>query len=312
MIHDSRIQGVRDRVLMLRSLDTLSGLQDTDLSVLAERMRLRHFEPGDVLFTEADNIDRVYFVMEGAFQVELPGAKNPVGIAHRGTVAGFFTALAGGERGVLLTVQQAMTAFELSLEVLISALRRFPALMQHFIRLSAQALLVSRGYLPSDGRAVDESGAWGGARERTLAERILAFSRMASLLAGTSLSALFEIVLQADEVRVPAGELLWREGDPPSAALAVDVGRVRCTSAAGGESVVHAPCLLGELDTLAGVSRPYTAVAETDLLALRIHREAFYAVIEAHPDAGMALLSKLSAGMVESGWAGFGEDEKVA
>ena len=37
MIDENEIRGVRDRVLMLRSLDTLAELQDEDLSILALR-----------------------------------------------------------------------------------------------------------------------------------------------------------------------------------------------------------------------------------------------------------------------------------
>ena len=310
MIDEDEIQGVRDRVLMLRSLQTLSGLQDVDLSVLAERMRLRYFEPGDVLFTEADIIEKVYFILEGAVRIERDGGAT-VGVLHRGTVAGFFAALAGDHRGLQATVQDSTTAFELSLEVFVRAMNRFPALMRHFIRLSANALLVSRGYLPRDDKKVADAAMTVVSRDRTLAERILAFSQSASVLTSASLSALFEVVFQADEVRVPAGELLWQEGDPPAMALAIDLGRVRCRCAAGGESEVRAPFLLGELDTLAGIPRPYSAVADTDLLALRIHRETVYSVIEAHPDVGTALLSRLSADMLKFGWTGFGSDARA-
>lgn len=305
MIDDSEIHGVRDRVLMLRSLETLSGLQDVDLSVLAERMRLRYLEPGDVLFTEADIIEKLYFILEGTIRVERDGGAA-VGVLHRGMVAGFFAALAGDHRGVEATVQEPTTAFELSLEVFVRALNRFPALMRHFIRLTADGLLVSRGYLPRDDKRATDSVPTIASRERTLAERILAFSQSASVLTSASLSALFEVVFQADEVRIPAGELLWQEGDPSTTTLAIDGGRVRCTCAAGDESEVRAPFLLGELDTLAGVPRPYSAVAETDLLALRIPRETFYSVVEAHPDVGTVLLSRLSADLLKFGWAGLG------
>ena len=310
MIDDDEIQGVRDRVLMLRSLQTLSGLQDANLSVLAERMRLRYFEPGDVLFTEADIIEKVYFILEGAVRIER-GGESTVGVLRRGTVAGFFAALAGDHRGLQATVQEPTTAFELSLDVFVRAMNRFPDLMRHFIGLTAHALLVSRGYLPRDDKEATDAAMTVVSRERTLAERILAFSQSASVLTSASLSALFEVVFQADEVRIAAGELLWREGDPPTMTMAIDEGRVRCTCVAGGESEVRAPFLLGELDTLAGIPRPYSAVAETGILALRIHRETFLSVIEAHPDVGTELLSRLSADMLKFGWTGFGSDTRA-
>lgn len=310
MIDDGEIQGVRDRVLMLRSLNTLSGLPDTDLSVLAERMRLRRFDKGDVLFTEEDSIDAVYFILEGEVLIERAGMTK--GRLHRGTVAGFYAVLAGDNRSVHATVQRPVKAFELSVDVLYRAFNRFPALVRHFIHLSGAALLASRGQLPIDDKDEDFVCRPPTTRDRTFAERILAFSHSASVLRDTSLAALFEIVLQAEEVRIPAGETLWEEGDASTTMLRIDEGRVRCTCEAGGESLLCAPYLLGELETYAHVPRPYTAVVEADLLALRIHRETAYSVLESNPSVGMALLSRLARDMLAYGWAGLGDYEQAA
>ena len=310
MIRDSEIRGVRDRVLMLHSLETLSGLQDEDLSILAERMRLRHFDVGDVLLDEQHAIESVYFILEGTVRIERAG--STIGNLHRGTAAGFYALLAGDDRGVLATAQEPTTAFELSVGVLTRALHRFPTLLRHFTRLTASALLVSRGCLPIDDKQEEIPCGQPAERHRTLAERILAFSQSARVLPKVGLSAAFEMVLQATEERIDAGQTLWREGDTSTSALAIDQGRIRCSCASGRTSAICGPFMLGRLETLAGVPRPYGAVAETDLLALRIQRETWYSVLEAHPDVGMALLSRLSADMLEAGWAGLGTDMRTA
>jgi len=292
MIDENELQSIRDRALMLRSLHTLGGLGDAELAILAERMRLRYFDSGDILFRETDNIETVYFILDGSVRIERAGAT--ITVLKRGDTAGFFAVLAGDERGVLATVQEATTTFELPAGILTRALRRFPSLLRHFIRISAEHLLASHDYLPI--QAPDRSDRSTSRRNRplTLAERILAFTRAASLSTHANLSAIFEMVLQVSEKCVAAGEVLWNEGDPSETALAIEAGRVRCSHHNGDASMICAPFMLGEPETLADSPRPYRAVAETDLVVLGIRRETFFSVIEAHPETGMHVLALLA------------------
>lgn len=300
MIDGTSVHSVRDRALLLRSLESLKGLRDEELSILAERMRLRHFEPGDVIFTEADSIESVFFIMEGSVRIERGGAH--LGTLTRGKAVGLFAVLSGDDRGVHATVKEPAVTFELSVRVFNSALKRFPTLLRHFIRSVAGTLLASSGYLPAQDPSEWRESQSPLDRPRTLAERIMLAHRSIGAMAGGNLDAIFEIVRQMSEVHLSAGEHLWHLGDPSTASFFIDHGRVRCTGANGNEMVVGPPYILGRLEALAGRPRPYGAAAETDLTMLRIERETFLAVLESHADMGLALLSQLASSLMAIGW----------
>lgn len=300
MIDETSVHSVRDRALLLRSLESLKGLRDEELSILAERMRLRHFEPGDVIFTEADSIESVFLIIEGSVRIERSGAR--LGTLTRGKAVGLFAALSGDDRGVHATVEEPAVTFELSVRVFKSALKSYPTLLRHFIGSVAATLLASSGYLPAQDPSELHESQSRLDRPRTLAERIMLAHRSIGAMAGANLDAIFEIVRQRPEVYLPAGEQLWHIGDPSTGAFVIHDGRVRCTGANGTETVVAPPYILGRLEALAGRPRPYDAVAETDLTMLRIERETFLAVLESHADMGLALLSQLASSLMAIGW----------
>jgi len=299
-IDEASVRSVRDRALLLRSLESLKGLRDEELSILAERMRLRHFEPGDVIFTEADRIESVFFIMEGSIRIEREGAH--LGTLTRGKAVGFFAVLAGDDRGVHATVEAPAVTFELSVRVLMSALKRYPPLLRHFIRSVAGTLLAASGYLPARDQSEWHEPDSPPDRPRTLVERAMLARRSIGVMVGANLDAIFEIVRQVSEVHVAAGERLWQLGDASDAVYVIDQGCVRCTGADGTETVVVPSYILGRLEAFAGRPRPYGAVAETDLKILRVEVETFLAVLESHSDMGLALLSQLASSLMAIGW----------
>lgn len=307
MIDETSVRSVRDRVLLLHSLESLKGLRDEDLSILAERMRLRRFEKGEVIFTEADPIDSVFLIMEGAIRIERDGAH--LGNLYRGKAVGLIAVLAGDNRGVHATVDEAAVTFELSVPVLMNALKRYPTLLRHFIRTLASLLLATHGHMPAQDpsewrelpRAVN--------RSRTLTERIMLARSSMPVLEHANLDATFEIVRRATEVHVPAGEYLWRIGDTPNASIVIDHGRLRCTGGDGNVKVVAAPYILGRLEALAGRPRPYDAMAETDLILLRVEAETFLSVLDSHADVGLAALSLLASALMQGGWGALSRED---
>jgi CRP-like cAMP-binding protein len=302
MIDEATVRSVRDRALLLRSLESFKGLSDEDLSILAERMRLRNFEQGDIILAEADPIESVFFIIEGRVRIERNGAH--LGTLTRGKAAGLFAVLAGDKHGVHATVEQATVTFELSVHTLMSALKRYPTLLRHFIRVAADILLASQGHFPTQDPPEWRESYSQPDRPLTLAERIMMAHRSIGVMVGANLDAVFEIVCLASEVHVPAGEFLWHRGDPSTASIVIDRGRVRCTAAEGSETVMAPPHVFGRLESLAERPRPYDAVAETDLKVLRIDIEIFLAVLESHPDVGLALISRLASSLMGIGWSG--------
>ncbi len=96
------------------------------------------------------------------------------------------------------------------------------------------------------------------------------------------------------------GEVLFREGDPSDGTYVILDGTVRILvgSRDGQEIYLGAAGpgdTIGELGALDGGPRSATGVAETDLRALFLRREAFLQFLCAHPDQAIRLMRILAA-----------------
>lgn len=81
------------------------------------------------------------------------------------------------------------------------------------------------------------------------------------------------------ERRVPAGTVIFRQGDAGDDMFIVAGGRVRLSIGAGGHEkvvgVLEAGAFFGEMTLLGGVPRSATAVAVVDTTLLRVGRDVF-------------------------------------
>jgi MFS family permease len=128
------------------------------------------------------------------------------------------------------------------------------------------------------------------ARLAELAPRIAVLERL-SIFAAAGRPALERLAAAAEEVDLPAGEPIVREGDPAEAIFALVDGRVEVTSRgeAGGEPVVLREMgpgtYFGEIGVLEGIPRTATVTAVEPCRCLRIDGEAFLEAITAGPVA---------------------------
>ena len=121
-----------------------------------------------------------------------------------------------------------------------------------------------------------------------LAPRIAVLERL-SIFAAASRATLERLAAAAEEVHLPLGEAIVREGEPADAIFVLVDGRVEVTSSgeAGGE-----PALLremgpgtyfGEIGVLEGIPRTATVTAIEPCDCLRIEGDAFLTAITAGP-----------------------------
>ncbi|MDW3219647.1 MAG: Crp/Fnr family transcriptional regulator [Acidimicrobiales bacterium] len=100
-------------------------------------------------------------------------------------------------------------------------------------------------------------------------------------------------------MRVRAGDIVFREGDPSGAAYGVVGGRIRIevTTPTGGRLVlgVKEPGdLLGELGALDGTTRSATAVAVEDVQLVQASVDEFLRALEEEPGLAVDLLRRVS------------------
>lgn len=292
MLTEFDTAGLRDRVLLLRSMEALSALDDESLRMVAEYSRVCRFDAGHVLMRDGEPIRAVYIVVDGEVEVSRKG--TPVATVRRSFGVGFVSTLARDPEGVHAVTTEDTVALELPVTVLLDAFEESWPLLRNSLRLAAMSVLKTRGALPT-GPGADSEVSAGEARDRplTFVERVIEM-RSAPLFRGCNLDAVIEMVRPSREVRGTAGDVLWRIGQPPHFYVRIDYGIMRCSAPDGRSVRVGAGQVLGAMDTLSTEPRAYDVVAETDYGLLRIEHETMLAVLEAHHKLAMNLQAVLS------------------
>jgi CRP-like cAMP-binding protein len=283
---------LRDRLLLLRSMESLRPLDDAALMLLAEHARTRQFRAGETLLEEGHPVEKVYVVTAGRVMVTRRGKR--LALVDRGRGAGFTSMLGRDPEGVLAVAEVPTQTIEIPAEIMLDAYEQDFSFVRNVLRLQAAGLLDSREGLPvdPDHPPTPQLGTWR-EHEPTLVERLMAMIDV-PLFSGASLDASVELLRHAVEARYPAGSLLWQLGDASTFNFRIDYGRVRCTSAAGRTVEVGAGHMIGMMDCLAGQPRPYEARAETPVIGYRGNVEALLAVLEAHFDLAMEFVAVLA------------------
>ena|SRR6478752_5793 len=277
--------GLRDRVLALRAHGMFDGLDDDGLLMLAERGGTTAYADGDVVCVEDAAPQAVFMVLEGEVVVSRHG--TVVTVRGPGDAYGALPLLARAPstlavaRGYTRLLEVPATAFE-------ACLTENCSLLRNTLRGLGLSVLQTRGNLPVDPdkpRVLDEGTYY--TQPRTFVERLIQLRQ--SPFGRINVDALIDFARCMNEVRYPAGELLWQTGEPSTHALHIDAGRVRCTTPDGRSVAVAMGFTIGVLDVWSR-ARVYEARAETPLIAFRVDFENFLALLESHPEVGLELL----------------------
>jgi CRP-like cAMP-binding protein len=291
--------GLRDRILALRAHVMFDGLDDDGLLLLAEHGSTVSYADGAVISVEDEASRAVFLVLEGEIAVSHHG--KPVTVRQAGDAYGGLPLLARTPstqalaRGATRVMEIPAAAFE-------AALLENCSLMRKTLHTLGSGVLEIRGNLPADPnkpRIVNEGTYY--TQPRTLVELLIQLRQ--SPFGRMNLDALIDFARYMREVRYPAGELLWRVGEPSTHALHIDAGRVRCTTPNGQNVAVGHGFTIGVLDAWTR-SRVYDARSETPLIAFYVEFEHFLALLEAHPEVGLELLRGFARDLMSARGAG--------
>jgi CRP-like cAMP-binding protein len=287
--------GLRDRVLLLRSVENFIGLDEEGLTLLAEHARSRQYRKGDVIVVEGQPPESAHIIVEG--QVTLSRKTTPL-VMKVGGGFGVLAIIAGAPtRRVVAdvdtrTLEIPAAAFNVAMEENFSLLR-------NALRMMGHTLLRARGSLPADPRHPPEVNL--GVhfdRTKTLAQRLVELR--VGPFATMNVDALVDLARRMVECRVPAGHVFWSVDDPSTHSLHIDYGRVRCTAADGSHMDVGSNFTLGVMDVWAAQPRSYEARAETDVIGYRVSYEDFFVILEMHVQVGLELLRGVARSMIEN------------
>lgn len=293
-----RLIGPMERALFLKSLGPMGDLSPSDIAVFAEHARERHFRAGETIVRGGDPIHSYHMIVEGT--VRARGAEYLAG-TDRGPrdPLGFLGMLARRDDLEAVTAEETVT-LELEDEVLHDILEDSFEITVNLIRsLAAMTLEIRRQIPPGAWLAPLEGLLQPTGRPLDLVERILLIRRPGSSFENASLDAITTLARNTPEVRFRRGETLWKSGDRSDHALILVSGSVACTMQWGFSRFRAGPGYpLGNLERFSGDPRWYSAVAETDVVAVRTETEAFLDLLEDHPDLAMSFIRSMARRLI--------------
>jgi len=289
VLSDTSLQSLRDRELLLRSLNGFAPLPDEAIALLAEHSRVRVVREGDRLLALGEPIHHVYVVLSGSVRWQ----RKDRPLQHAGTqqVVGWLTLMARDPNGMDAVVEQDALLLELPADVLELALEDDFAIVRNMLRMGAEQLITARGQLPAHPDRVPplELGALR-AQRRTLSERMIAM-RQVPMFKHCNIEALISLWRTNYEIRAEPGHVFWKVGDFAPFWMVIEYGHVRCANGAGQVMDIGSSFVLGIMDAIAQVPRSYEARAETLVVGNRVDLSSFMGVLEMHYELAREFLA---------------------
>ncbi len=161
------------------------------------------------------------------------------------------------------------------------------------VREEAEALLRAE---PAEGRTMGDRS--GGPERMTGVERAIAL-RGSDAFRSVPMDQLVHVAAVAREERYAAGEVLFREGEPPGGLIVVLEGVVRLDRGGAAAGEAGAGEALGTWSLFDDHPRRATAAAATDARVLVLDREAFFDVLSERIEIVRSLFRDLAHRLIE-------------
>lgn len=260
--------------------DLLEGVPAAAFAAIAEEISSLRLAAGEELFARGDVARHVFVVLSGRLEVALDneGGSQRLSVLTKGDVVGEIGLIAGGTRSATV---RAVTACEV-VSVTDVGLRRL--LAEH----------------PHDGDAL-------AARASDRLRRTQLIEHFNQLFGIIDQDVLAAVELLMEWVAVPAGGLLFSEGDPGEAAYLVATGRLAVyrRDASGAEVEIGQlgrGDIVGELSLIDGEPRSATVYAVRDTQLIRFSRDAYAEMLDRFPRIGLAV-AQMAMGRQRAGAA---------
>ncbi len=287
-----------ERLLFLRGLLAMAELPPEIPRVVAEHTVERYFPKGSLLHKQGEIPNTVQFVVRGSVEILRNG--RPVRVMGPRTVVGGVAALAENDQGYDCVALEDTVTLELLSEDAQEIFEDHFVYLRRVIRGTAMELLQGRRELGEKAGFPTETADDFPCpnRKLDLVER-MAMLRKTLTFAESQIDAIADLARYVEEQRIPAGTVLWREGEPSHDFVFPLCGVIRCESTDPPQTFRLGPGdSVGSIDAAAEAPRWFTATAETEVLAFRLDRDALFDVLEDHFDMAMAMLRAMAEGML--------------
>jgi CRP-like cAMP-binding protein len=292
----ARFVDLTERAIYLRSIPVAAELPPRVLHVIALALEERELSDGSPVMRAGEPVESLHLLTHGEIalrkgQVEVGRLKPPQSL-------GFLDILARSEGSYDAIAVGDVCSLELAADALFEIMEDHFSLLVATLRYAAERMLAEMQELPAQALGIppETMPIAIPSRELDLVERVLILRNMA-VFRRTNVNALSVLSEHMPEVRVPAGAALFDIGERPTFTVFVVQGAVRCTTE-DGRSFIYGPgTAVGGVESLAGKSRWYRAVAETDLVFLRGSADALLDMMEDNADLGRDFIAMLAMGL---------------
>jgi CRP-like cAMP-binding protein len=169
--HERPREGLRDRILALRSQPLLAAVDDDGLLLLAEHARSARYRAGEIVAREGEASQGIFVVLEGSLVVSYQG-KNVVTL-NVGSAFGTIALLAGQPSGLAIA-GEGTRLLEIPVAAFENALDENHSLLRSALAITGSDVLKLRGNLPVDPhvpRQIDEGPYY--CETKSMVERLL-------------------------------------------------------------------------------------------------------------------------------------------
>ena len=140
----------------------------------------------------------------------------------------------------------------------------------------------------------------GGRSRRQSRDDKLALLSEVSLFSACTKRELRRIASLADEIEVPQGKVLTRQGDPGRECFVITRGRAKATMRGRGSTTLRPGAFFGEMALLDRGPRSATVTAETDMHLLVLSSREFSALVEEVPSVARRIMRGLAERLREA------------
>lgn len=292
----ARFVGPLDRILYLRSLPSISEATIEDLASLAEYLEERTYRQGQPLIRGDRPVESIHFVVSGMVRTTFRDVT--IGVIEPPEGVGFLGFLSRQPSGYEAIAEVDTRTLAVDKDVFVGFLEDRFALMFGSLRQVSTQLLELEEQAPDVSEPLPEDEGDPPTKPFDLVERLVWMSQR-GVFANSNLDAVMALAREQEERRWRPGERIWNEGDSADYGFVIRHGRVRTWTASGRTIMKGTGFGIGFLEGMAGVPRPTSAEAETEVVALVDRISTVVDVLEDNSDLAFDLSASLATWLLE-------------
>jgi CRP-like cAMP-binding protein len=290
-----RQHDLTERLLRLRGVPTFRGMSTTDLAPLAATMRSATFEKGDIILREDEPPRAFHMLVTGAVTMRRRGRDIRTITAPGGV--GFLSLLARTAGGTEAVAQAHTETFELRADAIDEMFEdHFPVLLETLRWVTERMIQENLSQEPQPWTPPEDGfDHLIGDRELGIVERIFLLRRT-NAFKTANVNSTARLARQMKEVRLPAGETIWRPGERATTSIFIVKGKMESRWNNGRTVQIVGPgYIVGGAESLANQPRWNQLVTTEPAVFLQGSREALIDMFEDDLDVALQFLSMISA-----------------